>query len=213
MPEPQAGLEALLKLSPVVAVLVVEAPSTAVSLARALVRGGVRLIEITLRTSSAYDAISRISAEVEDAIVGAGTIVAPSQFAEVEKLGCRFAVSPGATPDLIKAALNLGCPWLPGAATVSEMMLLRERGLTLQKFFPAEASGGVAFLKSLASVLSDVRFCPTGGIDERNLQNYLALPNVLCVAGSWLAPPDLVKARNWSEITARAAIAAAAHRG
>jgi 2-dehydro-3-deoxyphosphogluconate aldolase/(4S)-4-hydroxy-2-oxoglutarate aldolase len=213
MREPQANLESLLKLSPVVAVLVIEDSSIAAPLAQALVKGGIRLIEVTLRTPCAYDAISRMSAEVEEAIIGAGTIVSPPQFAEVEKLRCRFAVSPGATPELIDAALNSSCPWLPGAATLSEMMRLRERGFRLQKFFPAEASGGVRHLGSVATVLSDVRFCPTGGIDESNVQNYLALPNVLCVGGSWIAPPNLTKARNWREITARAASAVSAHRG
>jgi 2-dehydro-3-deoxyphosphogluconate aldolase/(4S)-4-hydroxy-2-oxoglutarate aldolase len=213
MREPQSGLENLFKLSPVVAVLVIDDSSSAASLAQALVKGGIRLIEITLRTTSAYDAISRISAEVAEAVVGAGTILSPSQFAEVEKLGCRFAVSPGATPGLLDAAVNSSCPWLPGAATLSEMMLLRERGFRVQKFFPAEAAGGVAYLGSVASVLKDVRFCPTGGIDGRNLQNYFALPNVLCVGGSWIAPPQLVKARNWSEITTRAASAVSVRRG
>jgi 2-dehydro-3-deoxyphosphogluconate aldolase/(4S)-4-hydroxy-2-oxoglutarate aldolase len=206
--EPQHGLESLLKLSPVVAVLMIEDAANAVPLARALVKGGLSLIEITLRTASAHRAIAQIVAEVEGAIVGAGTILSPRQFADMEKLNCRFAVSPGSTPDLIKAASEVSCPWLPGAATLSETMLLLEHGFRLQKFFPAEVAGGVAYLKSLASVVSPVRFCPTGGIDQRNAENYLALPNVLCVGGSWIAPPALVKMSRWEEITAIAAGAA-----
>jgi 2-dehydro-3-deoxyphosphogluconate aldolase / (4S)-4-hydroxy-2-oxoglutarate aldolase len=209
----QPGLEELLRQSPVVAVLMIEDVSSAVPLARALVAGGIRLIEITLRTPEAREAISLISAEVEEAVVGAGTILAPSQFGEVEKLKCRFAVSPGSTPELLKAASQARCPWLPGAATVSEMMRLFEQGFALQKFFPAEAMGGIAFLKSVAAVLRDIRFCPTGGIDERNVADYLALPNVLCVGGSWVAPPALVKARRWDEIATRAASAASTRRG
>jgi 2-dehydro-3-deoxyphosphogluconate aldolase/(4S)-4-hydroxy-2-oxoglutarate aldolase len=213
MPDPQCGLEDLLKLSPVVAVLMIEDAAAAVPLARALVRGGIPLIEITLRTAQALEAISRISDEVKEAIVGAGTILAPKQFAAVERLKCRFAVSPGSTPDLIAAAAAARCPWLPGAATLSEMMALAERGFTLQKFFPAEAAGGTRCLKSVAAVLNNLRFCPTGGIDEANVADYLALPNVLCVGGSWVAPPQLVKSGRWDEITARAASVVSAHRG
>ena len=212
MHEPQFGLEKLLKLSPVVAVLVIEEASTAVPLARALVKGGVRLIEITLRTPSALAAISRIAGEVEDAVVGAGTIVSPRQLAEAAKLNCRFAVSPGATPSLIKAASETKVPWLPGAATLSETMRLFEQGFALQKFFPAQASGGVSYLKSVGSVIKDVRFCPTGGIDDGNLESYLSLPNVLCVGGSWIAPSSLVGASRWDEITALAARAVSARR-
>jgi 2-dehydro-3-deoxyphosphogluconate aldolase/(4S)-4-hydroxy-2-oxoglutarate aldolase len=213
MLNPQPGLEELLKLSPVVAVLAIEDAAAAVPLARALVSGGIRLIEITLRTPEALEAISLISAEVEGAVVGAGTILSPSQFGAVEKLQCRFAVSPGSTPELVKAASHARCPWLPGAATVSEMMRLFEHGFALQKFFPAEAAGGVDSLKSVAAVLRGIRFCPTGGIDERNVADYLALPNVLCVGGSWVAPPALVKSGRWDEIAARAASAASARRG
>ncbi|HEY7750613.1 MAG TPA: bifunctional 4-hydroxy-2-oxoglutarate aldolase/2-dehydro-3-deoxy-phosphogluconate aldolase [Aestuariivirgaceae bacterium] len=209
----QQDLEKLLKLSPIVAVLQIDEVASAVPLARALVKGGVRLIEVTLRTPSAAHAISAIMGDVEEAIVGGGTILSPRQFAEVQKLGCRFAVSPGSTPDLIEAASRASCPWLPGAATVSEMLRLLEHGFALQKFFPAEAAGGVAYLKSLATVLSALRFCPTGGIDESNAASYLRLPNVLCVGGSWIAPRDLVSSGRWDEISARAASAVQAHRG
>ena len=205
MSDRQLGLEKLLKLSRIVAVLVIEDAATAVPLARALVKGGVRLIEITLRTPAAWEAIRRIAGEVEDAVTGAGTILTPEQFAEADRVGCNFTVSPGATPRLIAAAAAVPTPWLPGAATASEMLLLLEHGYPLQKFFPAEQAGGAAYLKSLSSPLSAVRFCPTGGIDERNAARYLELPNVLCVGGSWIAPAELIRAGKWDAITARAA--------
>ena len=210
MTDRQAGLEKLLKLSPIVAVLVIDDAATAVPLARALVKGGVRLIEITLRTPAAWDAIRRIAGEVEGAVTGAGTILVPEQFAEADRIGCSFIVSPGATPRLVAAAAAARTPWLPGAATASEMLLVLEHGYRLQKFFPAEQAGGAAYLKSLASPLSTVRFCPTGGIDERNVARYLELPNVLCVGGSWIAPAELIRAGKWDAITARAAEASGA---
>lgn len=213
MKVPQKNLEPLLRLSPVVAVLVIEDARNAAPLARALLAGGVKLIEITLRTPAALEAMERIGSEVEGAVVGAGTLLSPRQFDEVARRGCRFAVSPGATPALIEAASQSPLPWLPGAATLSEMMHLLEHGLSLQKFFPAEAAGGTAYLKSIASVLPDLRFCPTGGIDQRNAADYLALANVLCVGGSWVAPPALVKAERWGEIETLAASAARVPRG
>ena len=195
----------LLEGARVVAVLVIDDVAAAVPLARALVGGGIRTIEVTLRSPSALDAIAAIAAGVPDAVVGAGTITAPGQFAEVERRGARFAVSPGATPALCEAAAASPVSWLPGAQTVTEMMALRDRGYLVQKFFPAEPSGGVAFLKALVSPLPDLRFCPTGGIGERNAGDYLALSNVLCVGGSWMAPPALVKAGDWPAVGALAA--------
>jgi 2-dehydro-3-deoxyphosphogluconate aldolase/(4S)-4-hydroxy-2-oxoglutarate aldolase len=205
MSDCQAGLEKLLRLSPIIAVLVIDDAAIAVPLAQALVRGGVRLIEITLRTPAAWEAIRRIASEVEGAVIGAGTILTPEQFAEADRVGCRFTVSPGATPHLLAAAAEARIPWLPGAATASEMLLLLEHGYHLQKFFPAEPAGGAAYLKSLSSPLSAVRFCPTGGIDERNLATYLELPNVLCVGGSWIAPAEAIRAGKWDTVAARAA--------
>jgi 2-dehydro-3-deoxyphosphogluconate aldolase/(4S)-4-hydroxy-2-oxoglutarate aldolase len=207
MTDRQHDLEKLLKLSRIIAVLMIDDVATAVPLARALVKGGVRLIEITLRTSAAREAITRILGEVEHAVIGAGTVLTPEQFAEADALGCRFIVSPGATPRLIAAANASSTPWLPGAATASEMMLLLEDGYSLQKFFPAEQSGGAAYLKSLISPLPNLRFCPTGGIDAANAARYLELSNVLCIGGSWLAPADLIKAGRWHEITERTASA------
>jgi 2-dehydro-3-deoxyphosphogluconate aldolase/(4S)-4-hydroxy-2-oxoglutarate aldolase len=212
MTEPQKNLESLLRTSPVVAVLVIDDAKSAAPLARALLKGGVKLIEITLRTPAALAAMERIDGEVEGAVVGAGTLLSPRQFDEVARRGCRFAVSPGATPALIEAAARSPLPWLPGAATLSEMMRLLEHGYALQKFFPAEAAGGTAYLKSVASVIPVLRFCPTGGIDQRNAADYLALANVLCVGGSWVAPPALVKAQKWDDIEALAATAVKARR-
>jgi 2-dehydro-3-deoxyphosphogluconate aldolase/(4S)-4-hydroxy-2-oxoglutarate aldolase len=205
MSDRQAGLEKLLELSRIIAVLVIDDAAIAGPLARALVRGGVRLIEITLRTPAAWDAIRRIASEVEGAVIGAGTILTPEQFAEADRVGCSFTVSPGSTPRLMAAAAEARAPWLPGAATASEMLLLLEHGYRLQKFFPAEPAGGAAYLKSLSSPLSAVRFCPTGGIDERNLAAYLELPNVLCVGGSWIAPTEVIRAGKWDAVAARAA--------
>ena len=203
------GIADLLEGARVVAVLVIDDVADAVPLARALIGGGIRIIEVTLRSPSALDAIAAIAAGVPDAVVGAGTLTAPAQFAEVEKRGARFAVSPGATPALCDAAAAATVPWLPGAQTVTEMMALRARGYLVQKFFPAEPSGGVAVLKAVASPLPDLRFCPTGGIGERTAGDYLALPNVLCVGGSWMAPAPLVKAGDWPAVAALAARASA----
>ncbi len=204
MAERQARLATLLEASPVVAVLVIGEEAAAVPLARALVAGGVRLLEITLRSNVALAAMASIATQVTEAIVGAGTIVSAHQFAEVASVGGRFAVSPGATRALIEAAPLAAVDWLPGAATVTEMLTLLEHGYRIQKFFPAEASGGVEFLKSLTSPLPTLRFCPTGGIDARNAAAYLSLPNVLCVGGSWIAPAGLVQAGKWDEISALA---------
>lgn len=206
----QDGLAEILKQSRIVAVLVIDALEEAVPLAEALVAGGVKLIEITLRSRSAPAAIEAIASNVKGAIVGAGTVLTAAQFAEAEKRGCRFAVSPGATPELLAAAAKSALPWLPAAATVTEMMRLREEGYLLQKFFPAEASGGTALLKSVASPFPDLRFCPTGGIDEGNAPKYLALPNVLCVGGSWVAPAPLLKSRDWKAVRDYAQKASAA---
>lgn len=197
---PQKDLAELLRASRILAVLVIEELETAVPLASALVEGGVKLIEITLRSSMALQAMEAIARNVSGAILGAGTVLSNRQFGEVENAGARFAVSPGSTPALLAAAARSSIAWLPGAATVSEMMVLREEGYAIQKFFPAESAGGAAFLKSLASPFPDLRFCPTGGIDQTKARDYLALPNVLCVGGSWVAPAALLKARNWKAV-------------
>lgn len=197
-------LLALLDGQPVIPVLKIERAAEAVPLARALARGGLKVIEITLRTPEALEAIRRASGEVEEAIVGAGTILSAAQFNEAAKAGSRFIVSPGITREVLSANQNSEVPLLPGAITPSEIMTAAEAGLDFLKFFPAEQAGGAAFLKSLASPFSGIRFCPTGGIGAKNAADYLNLPNVICVGGSWVAPDDLVKAGKWDEIEALA---------
>lgn len=192
---------ALLGDTTVVPVLVVEETATAVPLARALVAGGLPLIEITLRTAAACDVIRAIADEVEGAVVGAGTVLTPAQLAEAGVCGARFAVSPGATDRLLAAAEEIELPLLPAAATASEVMRLLDRGYRCMKFFPAEPGGGVAYLRALASPLPAARFCPTGGIDAARAGAYLELPNVVAVGGSWVAPGDAVRAGDWSRIT------------
>ncbi|WP_017572853.1 bifunctional 4-hydroxy-2-oxoglutarate aldolase/2-dehydro-3-deoxy-phosphogluconate aldolase [Nocardiopsis halotolerans] len=205
---PRSGAD-ILDLAPVMPVVVVPDAETAVPLARALVAGGVRGIEVTLRTPAALGAIERIAAEVPEAVVGAGTVVTPEQARASARAGARFLVSPGCTGDLATAMADTGLPFLPGVSTVSEAMALLERGVSELKFFPAEAAGGAAFLKSLAGPLPQVRFCPTGGITAASAPSYLALPNVGCVGGSWLTPADLVSAGDWERITGLAREAAA----
>ncbi|WP_306422242.1 bifunctional 4-hydroxy-2-oxoglutarate aldolase/2-dehydro-3-deoxy-phosphogluconate aldolase [Geminicoccus harenae] len=194
------ALLSTLRLGPVVPVLIVEEVRTAVPLARALVAGGIRVLEVTLRTDAALDVIRAIAAEVPEAVVGVGTVRRPAQLDAAAKAGAKFAVSPGATPALIEAAKASPVPWLPGIATPSEGMTLAEAGFSVLKLFPAEAVGGAKLIASLASPLPDLRFCPTGGIDRAKAGDYLKLKNVVCVGGSWLAPPALVAAGNWAEI-------------
>jgi 2-dehydro-3-deoxyphosphogluconate aldolase/(4S)-4-hydroxy-2-oxoglutarate aldolase len=201
-------LERILSSTPVVPVLVIENVFEAVPLARALVAGGLKVLEVTLRTKSAADCIRAIKAEVEDVIVGSGTVLDQEQMQLSEKLGCAFAVSPGATQRLLDAARYSPVPLLAGAATASESMNLLEQGYTFQKFFPAEPSGGAPFLASLASPLPAVRFCPTGGITAALAPNYLRLANVITVGGSWMAPKSLIAGKDWKAIEALAREAA-----
>lgn len=205
MTDKTAKLLSTLKLQPVVPVLIVDDANSAVPLARALVAGGLKAIEITLRTPAALEAIRAVADEVEGAVAGAGTILDARQYEEAVKAGSRFIVSPGTTRDLLKAAADSDIPLLPGAATASEVMSLRAEGYTVLKFFPAEQAGGAAYLKSLSSPLAGVSFCPTGGISLKNAMDYLSLPNVVCVGGSWVAPKDLVAAGDWDGITKLAA--------
>ncbi len=210
---PQAGLEAALKSAPVVPVMVIEDVKQAVPLARALVKGGLPVLEITLRTDAAIDSMKAIIAEVEGAIVGAGTVLTPKQLKECERLGCKFAVSPGSTKKLVEAAEDHDIALLPGGVTASECMHLLEWGYTLQKFFPAEPAGGVAYLSSLASPLPQVRFCPTGGITVQTAPNYLKLSNVITIGGSWMAPKKLVAEAKWDDIEMLAREASALRAG
>ena len=204
MSEKQPGIEAVLKLAPVVPVLVIEDAATAVPLARALVAGGLKAIEVTLRTEAAMEAIRAVAAEVEGAVVGAGTVLTAEQVAQSVEAGARFMVSPGAVARPADRRCRLPGALLPGSASASEAMALLERGYRFQKFFPAEPAGGAAYLKSLASPLAAVRFCPTGGIGRDSAGRYLALPNVVCVGGSWVAPGDKVAAGDWAAIEALA---------
>ncbi|MCX7303187.1 MAG: 2-dehydro-3-deoxy-phosphogluconate aldolase [Hyphomicrobiales bacterium] len=202
-------LFSLLGNQPVIPVLKVKSAAAAVPLARALAKGGLRLIEITLRTPDALEAIRRVAGEVEDAVVGAGTVLNPKQFDEAAKAGSKFIVSPGLTGSLISAAAASEVPLLPGAITPSEIMVALEAGIDFLKFFPAEQAGGTTFLRSLASPLAAARFCPTGGISALNAEEYLAVPNVVCVGGSWVAPDDLVRDGKWDVIESLARHASA----
>lgn len=199
----------LFALAPVVPVVVLDDADTAVPLARALVRGGLPAIEVTLRTEAGLAAIERIAAEVPDAVVGAGTVTTREQAAAAAKAGSAFLVSPGCTDRLRGAMADTGVPFLPGVATASEAMALLEQGVDALKFFPAEAAGGRAYLKSLSGPLPQVRFCPTGGVTPASAPEYLALPNVGCVGGTWLTPRDAVEAGDWDRIESLAREAAA----
>jgi 2-dehydro-3-deoxyphosphogluconate aldolase/(4S)-4-hydroxy-2-oxoglutarate aldolase len=191
----------ILSRAPVIPVLTIERAEDAVPLARALVEGGLPVLEVTLRTAAALDAIRAIANEVPDAIVGAGTIIRPEDVDAATKAGARYLISPGTPPHLAAVLTQAGVPSVPGCATVSEAMALSDAGFTVLKFFPAEACGGTAWLKAIAAPLPHLRFCPTGGIDANNAGAYLALPNVISVGGSWPAPKDAIAARDWSRIT------------
>lgn len=190
-------------LAPVVPVLVIPEGADAVALARALVAGGLPALEVTLRTPNALAAISAMAA-VDGAVVGAGTVLTPEDVWKAKEAGARFAVSPGATGQLIGACVDESLPLLPGAATASEVMRAADAGFGMLKFFPAEAAGGVAYLKSLGGPLPAISFCPTGGITAEKARDYLALANVTCVGGSWIAPEADILAANWDAITERA---------
>lgn len=195
--------------APVIPVLTIDTPETAVPLAKALVRGGLPVLEITLRTGAALAALELIAQEVPDALVGAGTVLNAGQLEQVQRAGARFGVSPGCTPDLAKAVRASGFPFLPGVQTISEAMDLADQGFGLLKFFPADVAGGIGWLKAAAAPLAGLRFCPTGGVGADTAPAYLALPNVACVGGSWVAPRDAVSARDWARIERLAAAASA----
>lgn len=188
------------QLAPVVPVLVVENAGFAADLARALVAGGLPALEVTLRTAAALDVI-REMASVEGGVVGAGTLLTPADVVAAKEAGALFGVTPGTTDRLIDAALDAELPLLPGSATATEALRLLERGFSIQKFFPAEASGGVPALKSIGAPMPQIRFCPTGGVTLKNAPDYLALSNTICVGGSWVAPKDAVDAQDWTRIT------------
>ncbi len=203
-----AEAEKLCRLAPVIPVLVVDDAAQAKGLAGALVRGGLPVLEVTLRTPAALDVI-REMARVAGGVVGAGTLLTPKDVQNAVDAGAQFGVSPGATDTVLSACEEAGLPLLPGAATSSEVMRLLERGYTVQKFFPAEANGGAPALKAIGAPIPQVTFCPTGGVSMANVADYLSLSNVLCCGGSWVAPKDRVAAGDWGAIERLAAEAAA----
>ena len=198
------NVQSIMTKGPVIPVVIIENLDDAIPLADALVEGGVTTIEITLRSDAAMDAIATIAKERPQICVGAGTVLTPQQMEAVKDAGADFVVSPGAYPELIKSAFDHGMAFLPGAATASEMMTLMAHGITAMKFFPASVAGGPAYLKALASPLADAVFCPTGGISIDTAQDWLQLPNVLCVGGSWVASKELLKRGDFDAITANA---------
>lgn len=202
------ALLATLRRAPVVPVLIVDRLEDAVPLGRALVSGGLPALEVTMRTPVALDAIRAMSA-IDGGVVGAGTVLDAAMARDAVAAGAKFLVSPGATPAVLDAALELGVPLLPGVATASEAMMVRDKGFRVMKFFPAGPAGGPTYLKALASPLADVLFCPTGGVSLENARDYLKLPNVVCVGGSWVAPGDAIKAGDWARVETLAREAAA----
>ncbi|MCZ0208976.1 bifunctional 4-hydroxy-2-oxoglutarate aldolase/2-dehydro-3-deoxy-phosphogluconate aldolase [Streptomyces sp. UMAF16] len=207
-PLPRSADPSLLDLAPVLPVVVLADAADAVPLARALVAGGLPAIEVTLRTPAALEGIRAIAGEVPEAVVGAGTVVTAEQVDAVTAAGARFLVSPGWTESLLTAMRASGVPYLPGVSTASEVVALLERGVREMKFFPAQAAGGTAYLRSLAGPLPQARFCPTGGIGPATAPEYLSLPNVGCVGGSWMVPAETVAARDWGRIEELARAAA-----
>ncbi|KIF74237.1 keto-deoxy-phosphogluconate aldolase [Streptomyces sp. 150FB] len=193
-------MTSVLDLAPVIPVVVLDDAADAVPLARALVAGGLPAIEVTLRTPAALDAIRAIADGVPDAVVGAGTVLTPTAVNDSVTAGARFLVSPGWTDTLLAAMKASGIPFLPGVSTASEVVALLERGVSEMKFFPAEAAGGTAYLKSLSSPLPQARFCPTGGITAESAASYLTLPNVHCVGGTWMLPADALAAKDWDRV-------------
>ncbi len=194
------NLKQIMQAGPVIPVLKVEDSELAIPLAQALVAGGLPVLEVTLRTEAALEAINAMT-EVSGAIVGVGTVTRPEQFEQARQAGSRFAVTPGLTPALCEAAPDSGIPVLPGVMTPSELIAASEHGFKLLKLFPAEVAGGVAMLKSMAGPFADIGFCPTGGVTPENMTSYLNLKNVICVGGSWLAPAELLLNRDWTGIT------------
>ncbi|EAL5963834.1 bifunctional 4-hydroxy-2-oxoglutarate aldolase/2-dehydro-3-deoxy-phosphogluconate aldolase [Campylobacter jejuni] len=191
----------ILEISKIIPVITIYDLKTSVELAKALFDGGIKILEITLRTTNAIEAIRLISNELPQITVGAGTILNSKMLEEVKNAGAKFAISPGLNPIFAKEAQNIDIPLIPGVATASEIMLALEFNYRNLKFFPAEASGGIAMLKSLAAPFNEVKFCPTGGINLNNMKHYLNLNNVSCIGGSWLSPKELILEKKWDKIT------------
>ncbi|HZY56076.1 MAG TPA: bifunctional 4-hydroxy-2-oxoglutarate aldolase/2-dehydro-3-deoxy-phosphogluconate aldolase [Reyranella sp.] len=205
-------IAAIAARAPVIPVLTIERLADAVPLARALVKGGLPVLEITFRTGVAVEALAAIARAVPEAIVGAGTVLDERQLRQAINAGAQFGVSPGCTAALAQAVRASGLPFLPGVQTVSEALAAREQGFSLLKFFPADTAGGTGWLKAVAAPLAGLRFCPTGGIGLSTAPAYLALANVACVGGSWVAPRDAVAAGDWSRVEQLASQAAALKR-
>lgn len=201
----------IMKAGPVIPVIVLQDVRHAVPLAQALLAGGVRVLEVTMRTPQALDAVRAIRTQVPEAIVGVGTVTRVTDLEAAIAAGAQFGVSPGTSPGLLGAIVQSGLPFLPGTMTPSDVLSVREAGFRAMKLFPAQQAGGIGMLKALGSVFNDVTFCPTGGIDAASAPDFLKLPNVGCVGGSWLAPPSLVAAGKWDEIEALARAATALH--
>lgn len=195
-----AAVIEVMRTGPVIPVIVIDQLDDALPMARALVKGGIRVLEITLRTANGLAAIAAVAREVPDAIVGAGTLTRPEEFAEVRRAGARFGVSPGFSAAMADAAKASGLPWLPGVMTPSDVIAARGAGLSALKLFPAAQAGGIGMLKAMAGPFPDIVFCPTGGINAATARDFLALPNVACVGGSWLTPADAVRIGDWARV-------------
>jgi 2-dehydro-3-deoxyphosphogluconate aldolase/(4S)-4-hydroxy-2-oxoglutarate aldolase len=196
-----ADASGVLRISPVIPVVTTDDPKNAVPLARALVAGGVKIIELTLRTDSALTSLKLIAEEVPEILAGAGTILTPGQAEAAVQAGAQFLVSPGFTPALLTSMLSLDVPVLPGVATAGEIMAVMEAGLDAMKFFPAGPAGGPSYLAAIGAPIPHVQFCPTGGVTQATAPDYLKLPNVACVGGSWLTPADAMAAKDWNRIS------------
>ncbi len=194
------NIDDILARAPVIPVIVIENPDDAVPLAQALVDGGLPVLEVTLRSAAAMQAVREIATRVSGASVGVGTVTRPEQFAEARDAGAQFAVSPGLTDALADASRDLEMPFLPGVFTPSDVMRAQERGYRALKLFPAQQAGGIAMLKALHGPLPGVKFCPTGGIGADDFADYLALPNVACVGGSWVCPKSAIESRDWEQV-------------
>ncbi len=208
----QASIAEILRLSPVMPVVTIEEAATAPDLARALVRGGIKVVEVTLRTAPALAAIEAIAREVPEICVGAGTVMSPEDLDLAAQAGATFAISPGATRELLAAGAGFRIPYLPAVATASELMAGLAAGFRHFKLFPANVAGSIQALKAFHGPFAEARFCPTGGIALQTAGAYLELPNVLCVGGSWLAPLDVLRARDWARIESLAREAAGLRR-
>jgi len=191
----------VMQVSPIIPVIAIDDADAAIDLANALIEGGIRILEITLRTPAALEAIERIASHCPDAVIGAGTVLTPDDLRRVDDAGAQFSISPGMTPTLLQSAKAMGVTLLPGAASASDIMMGLEYGYDRFKLFPAISAGGITALKSFSGPFQDVKFCPTGGINAENAPDFLSLSNVLCIGGSWVAPSHLIKNRDFTKIT------------